>query len=80
LRSRRRSRILSHNFFDVFLGFHARQKHFVSAAEAFEAEIHSDAQNAPLPASAGVELFHFENIANLNIQRRASPRHDLFTR
>ena len=51
-------------FFDLGPRFHDQ----MSASTALKAYVCTDAENFPFPATAGVWLFHFHDIIDLNIQ------------
>ena len=51
---------------DVIL-LRAGSHHLVTAAPAFDFKIHPHPQHIELPAAAGMNLFHLQNVADLDI-------------
>ena len=55
------------NFADVLFRLVAGDHHLVTAAGAAQARVHTDAQNLKGVTSAGVILFHFQNVADPHV-------------
>jgi len=56
----------------IFLCRSSRKHDLMTTAHALQPEVHTDPQDLPLMAAAGVRLLHFNNITDLNIQGNTS--------
>ena len=69
----RNIRAVPQDLTDIFFCLAAGQQHFMAAAGAAEPEIHAGSQYQPLPAAAGMRLFHNKKILQSNIHGKNQP-------